>query len=111
MRGLPPVAVQHRNVETTILISGAKQHRRRRVEEVRIEDYGAVLPVGNMNGPGVNLLQMLFDEIAAAIIGFEVPVQRRHRVVDHESAGNIIEIGVVRGDPEVDVHRCEIGMG
>jgi len=28
-----------------------------------------------------------------------------------DTAGNIIEIGVVRGDPEIDVHRGEIGVG
>src|SRR6185436_5236130 len=105
-----PVAVQHRDVDAMASIVGPKAHGLGGVKEIRVEDDRAIPAVWDADRARVPRIQEVADQIDPFIVSIEIPAGRSVHVVDQHSAGRRVEIALGRTDPEIHVHRGEIGV-
>jgi len=105
-----PVPVEHGDVYASILIARPESQPCRRVKEIRIEDYGAILSIRDVYSSRLLLLQKGFNNVRTTVVRGEVPGERSVHVVNDEPARCLVQVGVLWRDPEIHVHRREVGM-
>ena len=93
-----------------MLVARAEVERAGRVEEVGVEDDDPVLAVRHLDAAGLLLGQEAAHRRLVLVVLGEVPVGRRLLVPDLQAAGLGLQVALVRRDPEVDVHRGEVGV-
>src|SRR5438105_8327221 len=104
------LTVEHRDVYPPIFIAGPEPQRRRRVEEIRIEDYRAVLSITDIDSTRLLSSQKGLNEVPTTIVCVEVPGGRSVDVVNDQPSGCLVQVGVVRRDPEIHIHCREVGV-
>ena len=104
------LTVEHRDVYPPIFIAGLKPQRCRRVKEIRIKDDRAVLSVRDIDSSRLLSSQEGLNDVRTTIVGVEVPGGRSVDVVNDQPSGCLVQVGVVRRDPEIHIHCCEVGV-
>src|SRR5205823_569085 len=98
------IAVEHRHVDTSVLIAALEAEPCRGVKQIRIEYDRPVLAIRNVYGASPLLPQKWINDVGATVVCVEVPGARGLDVIDDEPSGFLVQVGIVGSDPEVDVH-------
>src|SRR6267143_4092702 len=104
------LAVQESDVDSSIGIPGPEVQLVGRMEQGRIEQDTAILPVGNAVRLRSLLLHVSVDLGAVVVVVLKTPVPRSRYVVYDHSAGLPIFACLTGTDPEIHVDLGEIGV-
>src|ERR1700704_2223336 len=104
------LAVQECDVDSSIGISGFEVQLVGRMEQGRVEQDTAILPVRNAVRLRSLLLHVSVDLGPVVVVVLKTPVPGSRYVVDDHSAGFPIFACCIGSDPEIHVDLGEIGM-
>src|SRR4029077_5178446 len=104
-------AKQHGNVDPVVLIALRELRRIRSVEETGCKQHGAVLAVGHVYRVVCVPCHELRDLCVVGVIPLDQPLRRRRGAADGQSSTLGIEVGLVRGEPEIEADAGVIGVG
>ena len=107
---LVPPAVQESHVNAAILVAVLKMDVIGGVKQIRVEDDSPILFMGYPNRFCLRCFQEFFDRVLVGIKCFKIPIQRRFFVPDDEAAGLQILVGLIWGDPEVNIDGGFVGV-
>ena len=108
--GASPVAIKQSYIDPPVFVARPKCNAIGLMEQVGIKDQSPILAIGN-----ANRLSIAFSEEGAhrrfiSIVLIEIPIERRLFIPDDKAAGFRIFRRVVWRYPEIDIHRCEVGV-
>src|SRR6267154_3289921 len=104
------LAVEESDVDSSIGISGLEVQLVGRMEQGRVEQDTAILPVRNAVRPRSLLLHVSVDLGPIVVLVLKTPVPGGRYVVDDHSAGFPIFACRIGSDPEIHIDLGEIGM-
>jgi hypothetical protein len=93
--GLETLAEEVGHVYAPVFIAFPEVRFIGRVQKFRIEQEGAIAPMGNALAAGVVLLEKFIDRLFLGVVFVETPRKRRRYVIYDEPAGLGIEVGLV----------------
>ena len=104
--------VQQRDIDAAVGESFLERNVIGFVEQVRVEHYRPVRPIGDLDFLRPLRRQPLVDPASGlvAIVRLKIPVPGRFLVPHHQSTTLRIQVRLIRRDPEIDVDRRGIGV-
>jgi hypothetical protein len=107
-----PITVQQRDVDPSTEIVILEGNLVGFVEEFGVEHDGPIGSIGNLDRFGTNLLEPgeNLRLVFVIVVLLKIPVAWRFLVVHDQPAGFLIEIGLIRCNPKIDVDCCGVCM-